>query len=52
MQDGSTSLHFAASGGHSSTVKVLVAAGVDVAAVENVSFCSGRRYEFRHVFLK
>ena len=36
MQYGSTALHYAASGGHSSIVEALVAAGADVGAVDRV----------------
>ena len=51
VQDGRTPLHWAARKGHSSTVEVLVVAGADVAAVDSVSYGSGRRYVFRHAFL-
>ena len=39
VQDGTTALHCAARGGHTCAVKALVAAGADMAAADNVSYC-------------
>ena len=39
MQKGKTPLHYAASGGDSSTAKALLEAGADAGARDNVSSC-------------
>ena len=42
LQDGMTALHHAADMGHSTTVKVLLAAGADVKATDKVGVGVGR----------
>ena len=39
MQDGETPLHYAARFGHSSTAEVLLEAGAEIMAKDNVSSC-------------